>query len=448
MLSMVLMTVAIMGSMEEVTTDSPEVVASGNIIAEAVLNIKTVKALRAEEAFLGKFNQMTNEIAKNESKKSMWAGLAFGFSNGMMGAIFIVSFWYGAELVKEDGLSPTDMFKAVMCIFFAGMAAGQAAACVPNTARAVAAAHDIFALVDRVPLAKKIAIDQDGENIKQASSFEQKFQSADFQDVEFAYPQRASLPILRKVDLELQHGQSLALAGPSGSGKSTILSLLQRFYDPSSGQVELKMLDDENKGLGSSHHLKDVNLRQWRNKIGYVGQEPVLFNLSARENIFYGIDAESEMKMGNKEQRFKDVVRQAHIDFIGGQNQLGWDERLGPRGSKISGGQKQRIAIARALMRDPAILMLDEATSALDAVSEREVQKALEDITTGPTTTGSGAGSKTTTVTIAHRLSTVANCDKIIVMCDGSVLEQGSHEALLAKEGLYHKLARSSVGGT
>ncbi|CAD7967092.1 unnamed protein product [Amoebophrya sp. A120] len=466
MASMMLMMVAFLGSMETVTTDSPEVVASGNVIAEAVLNIKTVKALTAEGTFLSKFDKMVFAISEKERKKAFWTGLAFGFSNGIMGLVFILSFWYGAELVKDEGLSPTDMFKAVMCIFFAGMAAGQAAATVPNTARALAAAHDIFALVDRVPL---IDNTEEGnsrkyELVPTSSESSKPFDAVRFEkNVQFAYPQRPELTILdlaqNSTEMVFAYGKSIALAGPSGSGKSTVMALLQRFYDPVAGEVNV-VENREKKSID----LKDLNLKSWREKIGYVGQEPVLFNMSARENILYGIEKEKRKAVD-----LELLAKQCHLDFLAGagtsgttkasgtivttrgistsspatpSSRLSWDEKLGPKGSKISGGQKQRIAIARALARNPSVLLLDEATSALDAVSEKEVQAALEEIQNGA---AGGANTKFLTVTIAHRLSTIANSDNILVMCDGAVLEQGSHAELSAKQdGLYYKLVQTS----
>ena len=192
--------------------------------------------------------------------------------------------------------------------------------------------------------------------------------------------------------------------------------------------------------------LQDFQLPPWRSLIGYVGQEPVLFNLSARDNVAYGIPEErrKQLESSSEEDPLMSLVvaaaTQANVDFIGGENQLPWHgHALGAKGGKISGGQKQRLAIARALIRQPRILLLDEATSALDAASEKEVQLALDNLQKD-----AGANSRIT-VTIAHRLATVSGSDVIYVMNDGVLIEQGSHAELLARQGsLYTRLWRSS----
>ncbi|CAD7928077.1 unnamed protein product [Amoebophrya sp. A120] len=415
-IAMIILFVVIMGMGGE--SESPEVIASGGIMAEVVLNLKTVRAMRAEHDFWKTYSNAVVGVRDKEVKKALPSGFAFGFSNGIIFGVYVVGFWYGAVLMRDEGLAPGDMFKAVMCIIFAGMGAGQAGAAMPSIAKAKAAAHDIFELADRVPL-----IDQteEGNGNKPDPPALEKI---DFSDVFFSYPSRPTVPILQGLTLSLQNGKSVALAGPSGSGKSTIMALLMRYYDVNKGKIS----------LNNSADLTAVNLLKWRLSIGYVGQEPVLFNLNALENILYGVPVDERPKFSAAD--VKRVAEQANVNFIGdtpGTNQLTWTELLGPRGNKISGGQKQRIAIARALMRNPQILLLDEATSALDSVSEKEVQETLDKLDT----------KNRLTVTIAHRLSTIQNCDLICVMCDGILLEQGGHQELIDKNGLYKKLLGS-----
>ena len=248
-------------------------------------------------------------------------------------------------------------------------------------------------------------------------------------DVVFAYPSRPDIQVCNGFNLRIEAGQSCALCGPSGAGKSTIVSLLLRFYDPKSGKVSL---DGQN--------IRQLNVRWLRSQIGYVGQEPVLFYGSIMENIAAGIDDGIQRGMeadGLKGMSKRDrviaaaVLSNAHTFIMGFPE--GYETNVGSSGSSMSGGQKQRIAIARALVRRPAVLLLDEATSALDAASERLVQQSIDDLQASKTQT---------TIIIAHRLSTIRNADKIAVVNGGRVAEEGTHKELLAKNGLYSELVR------
>jgi len=240
-----------------------------------------------------------------------------------------------------------------------------------------------------------------------------------FKDVKFTYPTRPQEQILNGLSTEIEPGQTVAFVGPSGSGKSTVVAMLERFYDCQSGSIELDGVN-----------VKDMNVAHLRGCIGYVGQEPTLFATSIRENIRHGNpDATDEeiqeaAKMSN-----------AH-DFITSFSD-GYDTQVGDKGSQLSGGQKQRIAIARILVGKPKILLLDEATSALDAESELVVQEALDNIM---------QQKKITTVIIAHRLSTIRSCDIINVLVYGNLLESGTHDELMAKDGYYRKLVEKQDG--
>ncbi|XP_064999978.1 putative multidrug resistance protein [Musa acuminata AAA Group] len=237
--------------------------------------------------------------------------------------------------------------------------------------------------------------------------------------VDFAYPARPDVLIFSGFSLTIEAGKSTALVGQSGSGKSTIIGLIERFYDPLKGTVKIDGRD-----------AKSYHLRSLRKHIGLVGQEPVLFAGSIRENIAYGMD-------GPTEGEIEDAARTANAhDFISGLND-GYDTFCGERGVQLSGGQKQRIAIARAVLKNPVILLLDEATSALDSQSEKVVQAALERVMAGRTS-----------VVVAHRLSTIRNCDLIAVMEKGVVVEKGTHASLLAKgpKGSYCSLVSLQQG--
>ena len=227
------------------------------------------------------------------------------------------------------------------------------------------------------------------------------------------YPARPDVLVFDSVSISIPAGKTVALVGESGSGKSTVISLIERFYDPLSGQV-----------LVDGRDIRQLNLKWLRGHIGLVSQEPALFATSIRENILYGKKDASEAEMIA-------ACRAANChDFIS-RLPNGYDTQAGERGTQLSGGQKQRIAIARAVLKNPRILLLDEATSALDAESERVVQEALDNLMVGRTT-----------VVVAHRLSTVRHADVIAVVQGGKVVERGRHEQLLEANGAYASLVR------
>jgi ATP-binding cassette subfamily B protein len=234
-----------------------------------------------------------------------------------------------------------------------------------------------------------------------------------FKDVTFAYSSRPDFLVMNHLTLSVPQGARYALVGPSGAGKSTLFAMLLRFYQPSTGQIEIFGRD----------------MTQWpvdtlRNMIGIVPQEPVIFASSAMENIRYG-------RLDATDQEVVAAAKAAHAHGFIFDLPQGYDSFLGERGVRLSGGQKQRISIARALLKNPPLLLLDEATSALDAESEREVQLALESVLPGRTS-----------LTIAHRLATVLQADRILVLDHGCVVEQGSHASLIAQGGLYARLAK------
>jgi ATP-binding cassette subfamily B protein len=230
--------------------------------------------------------------------------------------------------------------------------------------------------------------------------------------VRFVYPSRPDTPALDGLDLTVEPGERLALVGPSGAGKSTLFQLLLRFYDPAAGSLLFDGVD-----------IRRLDPRDLRGRIALVPQDPVLFGASAWENIRYGLERASDEDV-------RRAAKAAHaLEFIERLPQ-GFDTHLGERGVRLSGGERQRIAIARTLLRDPALLLLDEATSALDAESERLVQEALETLMQGRTS-----------IVIAHRLATVRNADRILVIDQGRIVASGRHDELMAEGGLYARLA-------
>jgi ATP-binding cassette subfamily B (MDR/TAP) protein 1 len=246
----------------------------------------------------------------------------------------------------------------------------------------------------------------------------------ELKEVHFSYPMRSEISILKGVNLKVQKGQFVALVGASGCGKSTIISMLERFYDPSTGTVSI-----------SEEALQNINPRLYRRTVGLVQQEPILFPGSIRENISLGVDM-GESDTGVKDfnvpdSQLEEALKQANAwDFVSSLPN-GLNTQAGFNGTQLSGGQRQRIAIARALVRDPSILLLDEATSALDTESEKIVQGALAE---------AAKSSDRITIAVAHRLSTIKDADVICVFYGGRIVEKGKHYELLGKGGLYSKM--------
>jgi len=375
---------------------------SGEIACEAILNIRSVRALMVEQQCMHGFAKSINRIAAKESKGVPLKGFAFGFGNSMIYVVYILGFGYGAVLADE-GLEPDKMYQALVCVMLGMMGACLTLAFTSDSAKGKLAAHDVFATIDRESKVDAVVPDGSHQDLGDGS--------IEFKDVRFNFPhQPGGMMVLKGLSFKVSAGQSVALVGPSGSGKSTVIQLLQRYYDPTSGSVLVGGVD-----------LRSFDIAWWRQQIGFVGQEPVLFNVSLEENVRYGKpDATSEEVTA--------AAEKANMDFVL-SGKVEWGDVVGTKGGKLSGGQKQRCAIARALLRDPKVLLLDEATSALDSTSERVVQDALDK-----------AREKRTTFTIAHRLSTIQDSDLILVVGAGVVVESGTHDELMKLGGLYCNL--------
>ncbi|XP_038878643.1 putative ABC transporter B family member 8 [Benincasa hispida] len=378
---------------------------ANGIVEQALSSIKTIYAFTAEKRVLENYKRILERTTKVGIKQGIAKGLAVG-SSGLAFAIWGLIAWYGSRLVMYKGESGGKIYAAGISFILAGLSLGVALPDLKHLTEASVAASRIFHIIDRTPLI-------DGEDSK-GLVLDNLQPQIEFDHITFAYPSRPDSFVLKDFNLKLDPGKTLALVGPSGSGKSTVIALLQRFYDPVDGVLKIDGVD-----------IKALQLKWIRSKMGLVSQDHALFGTSIKENILFGkLDASMEEVMAAA------MAANAH-SFIT-QLPEGYETKVGERGALLSGGQKQRIAIARAIVKNPAILLLDEATSALDSESEALVQNALDQASLGRTT-----------LVVAHKLSTIRNADVIAVVNGGCIVEIGSHNDLInRKNGHYAKLAK------
>ncbi|NWR27560.1 MDR1 protein, partial [Tachuris rubrigastra] len=381
---------------------------AGRISTESVENIRTVASLTREEAFYEKYVTSLNGPYRDSLKKAPFYGFNYGVAQSAEYFINAAVFRFGAWLIANCLTNFENVFIVFSSVIFAAMNVGQSASLAPDYGKAKMSANKIFQLLDRKPL-----IDSYSEEGEKLSHFEGNIE---FRNIHFVYPTRPEVQVLRGLSVKVNKGQTLALVGSSGCGKSTSIQLLERFYDPVEGQV-----------LADGFDTRSLHIQWLRSRLGLVSQEPILFDCSIAENISYG-DNDRVVSQEEIEEAAKAANIHAFIEKLPEK----YNTRVGDKGTQLSGGQKQRIAIARALIRNPAVLLLDEATSALDTESEKIVQKALDNARQGRTC-----------IVIAHRLSTVQTADIIVVIQNGRVVEQGTHSQLLAKEGHYYALVNA-----
>ncbi|VDO83814.1 unnamed protein product [Heligmosomoides polygyrus] len=441
--------------------DSELLEEAGKVASQAVDNIRTVHALNRQEQ-------------ENLCQAHTYAGV-FAFSQSLLFFMYAVAFWIGAIFVDNHSMQPIDVYRVFFAFMFCGQMVGNISSFIPDVVKARLAASLLFYLIEHP--SEIDSLSEDGLRKKLSGHIT-------LRNLYFNYPTRAQVKVLRGLTLEVKPGMTVALVGRSGCGKSTVMALLERFYNPRRGtiisqfasmpsssvtpsdanvpaaggqtmhqihnnsdqrmmfKVKLSNTDDyrvspvfgfvnassnANIEMVDGENIQGINIRNLREQVCIVSQEPTLFDCTILENICYGLD--------EPQPSYEQVVKAATManihNFVLSLPE-GYDTRVGAKGTQLSGGQKQRIAIARALIRDPPILLLDEATSALDTESEKIVQDALEVARRGRTC-----------IVIAHRLSTVQNSDMIVMVQEGRTTDKGTHEQLLLKNELYQKLCET-----
>lgn len=381
-----------------------QVAESQVIVEETMQGISIVKAFANEWYEIARYNGKIRDVVKLAIKGGQYRGYFASFIIFCLFGSIVAVVWYGVQLSISGEMSVGQLISFVLYSTFVGASFGGIAELYAQIQKAIGATERVFELLDETP-----------EKINSEASQQSKIQgNVSFKNVAFSYPTRKEIKVLKDVSFSAGFGQKIALVGPSGVGKSTIASLLLRFYDIEGGSIEI---DGKN--------IYDYDLETLRGNMSIVPQDVILFGGTIRENIAYG-------KPDATEAEIMTAARQANaLNFIEGFPEK-METIVGERGIKLSGGQRQRIAIARALLKNPSILILDEATSSLDSESEKLVQEALEILMEGRTS-----------IIIAHRLSTIRTADQILVLDNGVISEQGTHTELLALEnGLYKNLSQ------
>ncbi|KAF5272755.1 hypothetical protein FQA39_LY07782 [Lamprigera yunnana] len=377
---------------------------STKIAVEAINGIRTVASLGCEKTFHDLYMAEIVPYQKVAQRNTHFRGLVYGLSRSLMFFAYSAALYYGGMIIKDDKVDYAKVFIVSESIITSSWSLANALAFTPNFHKGLIAANRIFVLLNRIPLVL------DGSN-----NMNERWEKGniEYKKVHFAYPSRPSTNVLKGLNLSILQGKMVALVGPSGCGKSTIVQLLERFYDPTHGNVSI---DDKN--------VDTMHLSALRSHLGIVSQEPNLFSKTIAENIAYGDNTRVVTK-----DEIIEAAKKANIHTFIQSLPLGYETKLGEKGTQLSGGQKQRVAIARALVRNPKVLLLDEATSALDSESEKIVQEALDNAKKGRTC-----------ITIAHRLTTIQDADVICAINNGRVAEMGTHSELLALKGIYYNL--------
>lgn len=386
-----------------------DITESNKVVDETLHGIANVKAYANEFFEIIRYKNSIDQSVDTSIKRAKWRGLFIGLIMFVAGSALMAIIWYGLHMVQLNeadstkGITIGELLQFALYAAFIGVSFGGTADLFSQLQKSIGATESLMDILEEtteeISLTKPNAIKIEG--------------NLSFKNVTFSYPSRRDISVLKDISFYVEKGKLLAFVGPSGAGKSTIAALIFRFYNPTEGEISI---DGKN--------IKEYHLSEIRSQMAMVPQEVMLFGGTIKENIEYG-------KPGATEQEIFEAAKQANaLDFIESFPEK-FETMVGDRGIQLSGGQKQRIAIARAILRNPSILVLDEATSALDSENERLVQEALERLMKGRTS-----------IVIAHRLSTIKNADSIIVLDNGKIKEIGTHAELLKKDnGIYKNLS-------
>ena len=390
----------------KVSKKSQDELASTNIIVEETFqSIQAVKAFTNEKWEVARYAASLEKVVTQALKAATFRGgfvsfVIFALFGGIVGVV-----WYGAQLVAQGDLLLAELLTFIFYTAFIGGSVGGLGDIYAQLQKTIGASERILEILNDP---SEVSLNQ------QYGEHQIEFGEIEIKDLQFSYPSRPEVEIIKGINFTIHPGQKIAIVGSSGTGKSTLAQLLMRFYEPNGGSISL-----------NGKNIQELSVENWRKMVALVPQEVLLFGGTIRENIAYG----------KPDATFEEIQKAAELayakEFIEGFPEQ-WETMVGERGVKLSGGQRQRIAIARAILKDPKFLLLDEATSALDSESEKWVQIALEELM-----------KNRTSLIIAHRLSTIRSADQIIVMKEGKIVEVGTHEELLAKgKGVYQKMVK------